>query len=63
VSVALNKIVPWGRSLEEYTQMFDLKASDLGQRILDSAAGPSSFNAEMHDMGLSIVSCDPIYQF
>jgi hypothetical protein len=63
VSVALNEIVPWGRSLEEYTQMFDLKPGDLGKRILDCAAGPSSFNAELHQLGFSVVSCDPIYQF
>jgi hypothetical protein len=63
VTVALKNVVPWGRSLQEYTAMFDLKASDLQLKILDCAAGPSSFNAELHELGSRIVSCDPIYQF
>jgi hypothetical protein len=63
VAVALNTVVPWGRSLDEYTRMFDLTAADLTSRILDCAAGPSSFNAEMHRRGQRVVSCDPIYRF
>jgi hypothetical protein len=43
--------------------MFDLKASDLHLKILDCAAGPASFNAELHELGARVVSCDPIYQF
>ena len=43
--------------------MFDLKASDLQLKILDCAAGPSSFNAQLHRLGTAVVSCDPIYQF
>jgi hypothetical protein len=43
--------------------MFDLTAADLSSRILDCAAGPSSFNAEMHWSGRAVVSCDPIYHF
>jgi hypothetical protein len=43
--------------------MFDLKASDLQLKILDCAAGPASFNAELHELGSRVVSCDPIYQF
>jgi hypothetical protein len=63
VTVALENIVPWGRSLEEYTRMFDLKPCDLQRKLLDCAAGPSSFNAQLHQLGFTIVSCDPIYQF
>lgn len=57
------RAVPWGRSLEEYSRMFDLSARDLAGKILDCAAGPASFNAEMHRRGASVVSCDPLYEF
>jgi hypothetical protein len=63
VTVALKNVVPWGRSLQEYTVMFDLKASDFQLKVLDCAAGPASFNAELHKLGTQVVSCDPIYQF
>jgi hypothetical protein len=63
VTVALKNVVPWGRSLQEYTSMFDLEPSDLQLKILDCAAGPASFNAELHGLGSRVVSCDPIYQF
>lgn len=63
MAVALKTVVPWGRSLYEYARMFDLTAADLASRILDCAAGPSSFNAEMHRRGRAVVSCDPIYRF
>jgi hypothetical protein len=60
---SLESVMPWGRSLEEYVRMFDLRDSDLASRILDCAAGPASFNAEMHRRGGAVISCDPIYQF
>lgn len=63
VAVVLEEIAPWGRSLEEYKQMFDLSPLDLKSSILDCAGGPSSFNAEMHRKGPPVVSCDPIYRF
>jgi len=59
----LGQAVPWGRSLKEYARMFQLSADDLASKILDCAAGPASFNAEMHQRGTSVVSCDPIYEF
>jgi SAM-dependent methyltransferase len=55
--------MPWGRSLDEYVRMFDLRESDLARRILDCAAGPAAFNAEMHRRGRAVISCDPIYEF
>lgn len=55
--------MPWGRSLSEYVRMFDLTATDLASTIVDCAAGPSSFNADMRGLGRAIVSCDPIYNF
>jgi hypothetical protein len=63
VAVTLDNAVPWGRSLDEYVRMFNLTAADLDSRILDCAAGPSSFNSEMHRSRRTVVSCDPIYQF
>lgn len=63
MAVTLDKVVPWGRSLDEYVRMFDLSASDPQSRILDCAAGPASFNVEMHRRGRTVVSCDPIYEF
>ena len=61
--VTLEQTVPWGRSLEEYVRMFELAARHLDSRILDCAAGPASFNAEMHARGRDMISCDPIYRF
>lgn len=59
----LAKVVPFGRSFEEYKLMFDLSAEDLQQRILGVGDGPASFNAEGTAKGYDIVSIDPIYQF
>jgi SAM-dependent methyltransferase len=63
VSVALDQVVPWGRSLDEYRGMFSLSDADLGSRILGCGDGPASFNAEMHRLGRRILSVDPIYAF
>lgn len=63
MGLRLDQIVPWGRSLSEYRQMFDLSEADLQGRILDCGGGPASFNAEMTQQGYSVISCDPIYQF
>lgn len=59
----LNKVYPWGRSFDEYCQMFRLTADDLQRRILGCADGPASFNAAMHRRGHRVISCDPLYQF
>src|SRR5882724_11723848 len=61
--VKLGSIVPWGRSFDEYGRMFALSEEDLSRRILDCAAGPSSFSAEMFGPGQRVISCDPIYEF
>ena len=55
--------VPWGRSFEEYVQMFALREQDLSGRILGCADGPAAFNASMARRGVNVVSCDPLYQF
>jgi hypothetical protein len=41
--------------------MFALTPGDLLGKILDCAAGPSSFNAELIAEGHEVTSCDPIY--
>lgn len=59
----LDQVVPWGRSLAEYREMFDLSEADKHRRILGCGDGPASFNAELSFMGGNVVSVDPIYQF
>ena len=59
----LEKVVPFGRSLDEYKKMFDLSSEDLHKCILGVGDGPASFNAEATATGAKITSIDPIYQF
>lgn len=59
----LDKIVPWGRSYDEYVAMFDLAADDLQGRLLGCGDGPAGFNAELSGRGGRVVSFDPIYEF
>ena len=62
-NLTVNKVYPWGRSFDEYRQMFRLTDEDLHRRILGCADGPASFNAEMNHRGRRVVSCDPLYRF
>jgi hypothetical protein len=59
----LENVVPWGRNLNEYLQMFNLTSEELQLKILDCAGGPASFNVEMTKKGYNVISADPIYQF
>jgi hypothetical protein len=59
----LDKVVPWGRSYEEYCRMFALAQADLRLRIIGCGDGPASFNAESRRRGGRVISCDPIYRF
>ncbi len=54
---------PWGRNRAEYTRFFDLADLPPGRRMLDCAAGPSSFTAEMAGGSTSVVAADPLYRF
>ncbi|WP_026098277.1 hypothetical protein [Kamptonema formosum] len=63
MGLELEKVVPWGRCMDEYIRMFDLTPADLQLSVLDCAGGPASFNAEMTRQGYKAISCDPIYQF
>lgn len=59
----LDKVVPWGRSFDEYQRMFALPADASNLRILGCGDGPAGFNSEATRRGWSVVSCDPIYRF
>lgn len=59
----LENVVPWGRNLEEYQNMFQLSKEDLQSKILGCGDGPSSFNFEVTKLNGGITSIDPIYQF
>ena len=63
MSLQLEEVVPWGRTMDEYVRMFDLSAADLELRILGVGDGPASFNAEMTQQGRRVLSFDPIYRF
>lgn len=59
----LNEVVPWGRTFAEYQLMFGLSEADLDGSILGCGDGPASFNAEMAELGHSVISVDPLYEF
>src|SRR4029079_5587704 len=60
---SLDQVVPWGRSFVEYQRMFGLTEADLRKRILGSADGPASFNAEATSRGANVISVDPVSSF
>lgn len=59
----LDKVVPWGRSYDEYLVMFALTGTDLKRSILGCGDGPAGFNAGLTERGGRIISVDPIYIF
>lgn len=59
----LNSVVPWGRSMVEYRQMFQLNDDDMSKKIASFGDDPASFNYEALRQGYSVTSFDPIYQF
>lgn len=59
----LDKVLPWGRSHEEYVSMFGITEADLGLRILGCGDGPAAFNSVLTQRGGNIVSVDPVYVF
>ena len=59
----LGLIAFFGRTLEEYEEMFEFKVDDLkGKTILDVASGPNSFIVDGSLIGLHITGVDPMYQ-
>jgi SAM-dependent methyltransferase len=63
MGLTLDKVVPWGRSYDEYVSMFGLSEADLGLHILGCGDGPAGFNAALTKRGGRVVSIDPIYGF
>jgi len=63
MAMKLEKVVPFGRSLDEYKSMFALSASDLEKAIVGVGDGPASFNAEMFALDKFVISVDPLYVF
>lgn len=63
MAMILEKVVPFGRSFDEYTKMFDLTPASLAGTVIGVGDGPASFNAEATQQGFDIVSVDPIYTF
>jgi hypothetical protein len=63
MAMQLENVVPFGRSLDEYIQMFTLTAADLQKTILSVGDGPASLNAEGTPLGYRIQSLDPLYIF
>ncbi len=60
----LERIVPFGCSMDEYKKMFALSDEDLNnKRIVGIADGPASFNAEMLALEKNrvVISIDPLY--
>lgn len=52
---------PWGRNRAEYYAFFALNDQKPDSAVLDCAAGPSSFAAEMNRRGFDVIAADPIY--
>ncbi|WP_216358800.1 class I SAM-dependent methyltransferase [Orenia metallireducens] len=63
MEIKYESVVPWGRTFEEYVDMFNLTEVDLDKSILGCGDGPASFNYTMKEKGKEIISIDPIYQF
>lgn len=63
MSYTLDRIVPWGRSFQEYCRMFALSEKDLSGTILGCGDGPAAFNSQQNHRGGRIVSVDPLYYF
>lgn len=59
----LSKVVPWGRTLQEYKSMFNLTSEDFKKSIASFGDGPASFNYEMTKQKNNVISFDPLYQF
>ena len=59
----LDQVVPWGRTMQEYVEMFSLSEPDLCCKIAGFGDGPASFNCEATIEGRNVTSLDIIYQF
>lgn len=46
----LNSVVPWGRNIDEYREMFLLSDDDMKMNIAGFGDGPASFKATPHNL-------------
>jgi len=51
MGLALENVVPWGRSYAEYLRMFSLTEKELSVHILGCGDGPAAFNATLTRRG------------
>lgn len=64
LELQLPSVAFFGRTFAEYLRCFALDPSALAtRRVLDVAAGPSSFTAEAHARGVRVVAVDPLYGY
>jgi hypothetical protein len=63
MAFSLDRVVPWGRSFDEYVAMFRLSGRDLDMRLLGCGDGPANFNSLLTKRGGRVVSVDPLYGF
>ncbi len=56
----LDSVVPWGRTMDEYREMFLLAEEDMKKKIAGFGDGPACFNAEATRIGTDVTSYDPI---
>ena len=63
MAFTLSKIVPWGRTFDEYVAMFALTPEDLELKIFGCGDGPAAFNSSLTRKGGKVVSIDPLYAF
>ena len=59
----LDNVVPWGRNIDEYKEMFLISTEDKNKNIAGFGDGPASFNSQATKEGFFVRSFDPIYQF
>ncbi len=63
-SLQLPSVAFFGRTFDEYSHCLGFDGSALrGRRVLDVAAGPSSFTAEARASGANPVAIDPLYGY
>jgi hypothetical protein len=63
MGMRLEKVVPWGRNIDEYRAMFLLSDDDMKKKIAGFGDGPASFNRQAKELGAKVTSFDPVYSF
>ena len=59
----LDSVVPWGRNLQEYRLMFQLKDNNMKKKIAGFGDGTASFNCEAAKQGCSALPLIPFTSF